>query len=220
MLLISLMLHAAVLLLVQPRPAAVSDAVTVINARIAPLNRAAIPHTPAPQTPVPPHKPVVEPPRTEPANKPPADEVHSPPARPQPVVVDTTPTAPVRVPDAGQAQTPAPALPLPSVPVMVDTHWYEAKQLDVQPKAASPINPVYPPEAQRRNQQGSVKLRLKIDESGQVQDVEVIEGQPPGVFDQSALDAFKHGRFVPAVKDGRPVRALITIQVRYELDGF
>jgi protein TonB len=109
---------------------------------------------------------------------------------------------------------------LPSVPVMIDTNWYEARQLDVQPRASQPINPAYPSDAQRRGQQGTVKLKLKVDEFGAVRDVEVEGGNPPGVFDDSALAAFKNAHFEPARKEGQPVRALIYIRVRYELGDF
>ncbi len=101
---------------------------------------------------------------------------------------------------------------------MLDTTWYEARQLDISPRAAQPINPVYPLEAARRGIEGTVKLLLRVDEYGVVQDVQVMEGEPPGIFDQSAVEAFRTGKFLPARKDGRPVRAQIYIRVRYELD--
>lgn len=108
---------------------------------------------------------------------------------------------------------------LPSIPVMVDDTWYEAKQLDVQPKLAVPFENVvvYPLEAVRRGQEGSVKLKLKVDEFGVVQDVSIIESNPPGVFDDAVLAAVKKEHFIPAVKDGRPVRSLIYSRIDFKL---
>jgi protein TonB len=225
MLLLSLSLHAAVVMLVQPRSSPVLRDSVVISAR---LVANPVPSPPPASVQV---EPVIQPP---PVPKPPEPVklALSPQLAPSPVTapannaspqpaVDTKPAATTPDPKdvvARPATSTSPALP--SVPVMVDTHWYEARQLDVQPKASQPINPPYPPEAQRRNQQGTVKLKLKVDEFGVVQDVEVEEGSPPGVFDDSALAAFKKAHFEPARKDGQPVRALIYIRVRYELDGF
>ena len=236
---LSLGLHVAVVMIVQPRPHLPQPEITVISARL--LERTqdqaeaeVLPPSPvtpveasdivepvpmAPPEPVPvpvvETKPVVPPPVPRPAPKPepaPPQPVAAP--KPEPAV--PPPETPVeRKPPSTPPATEAPALP--SIPVMVDAHWYEAKQLDAQPKAAAKIVPLYPPAASRNGIEGTVKLKLRIDEFGVVREVEVEEGDPPGVFDESALDAFGKGRFKPAIKDGRPVRALIYIRVRYEL---
>lgn len=205
MLLLSLSLHAAVIMIVQPRPYPAAPDVVVLSARLADAvaEPAQVP-LPEPAEPV---QPVVEP-------APAAEEKPAPPqpvaaASPEPVV----PTATVPLPRAEPADAPD----LPSVAVMVDSTWYEARQLDAQPRAMARIEPAYPEAARRQGIEGTVKLRLRIDEFGVVREVEVEEGEPPGVFDASALEAFSQGRFVPARKDGRPVRALIYIRVRYEL---
>jgi len=122
------------------------------------------------------------------------------------------PTAP------NPAPQPISALPAVNVPLLVDPTYYTAKQLDVQPRALAAINPVYPPDAVARGTAGWVVLKLKLDEGGSVQDVEVSDASPPGIFDQSALDAFRNAHFAPAQKDGRAVKSLVQIKVRYELD--
>lgn len=220
MLLLSLCLHAAVLMLIQPQPFPKVANTVVINARLV----AAAPATPSPRPaepaakPAPPSK-MVEPPAVS-AKPAPAPAL---PRTPVPVVTQASEPAPAAKPApqpvAEAPPAPAPETKLPSVPVMVDTHWYQARQLDVQPRASHPINPVYPPAAIRMNRQGKVKLKLRIDESGAVRDVEVEESSSPGVFDESALEAFKRGHFEPAIRNGRPVRAEIEISVSYELNG-
>lgn len=217
MLLLSLSLHAAVVMLVQPRSFPAMDATVVISARLVEETAEA----PRPETPPPP--PPVLPP-LDPAVVTPPAPAPIPPVLPEPAATrpveprppESKPVEP-RVPDTPRASEP-PSSGLPSIPVMIDTTWYEAKQLDVSPKAARPINPVYPPEASRRGIEGTVKLMLRVDEYGVVKDVEVLEGEPPGMFDQSALDAFRAATFLPARRDRRPVRAQIYIRVRYEMD--
>jgi protein TonB len=101
---------------------------------------------------------------------------------------------------------------------MLDTTWYEVRQLDVQPRALGSVQPVYPGVARRRGVEGSVKLMLKIDEFGVVQEAAVEEGDPPGVFDAAALEAFRQARFAPAKKNQRPVRALVYVRVVFRLE--
>jgi protein TonB len=101
---------------------------------------------------------------------------------------------------------------------MVDTTWYGARQLDVQPRTLKPVQPAYPPQARRRGLEGTVKLQLRIDEYGVVQEAAVEEGDPPGVFDAAALDAFRTARFLPAQKNQRPVRALVHVRVVFKLE--
>lgn len=204
MLMLSLGLHLAVIMVVQPRSFPPTAEVVVISARL--LDKAVEPAA----EPAPVRQP--EPPELSPvpasANSP------EPVAEAEPAPPPTAEPAPTAV----ARPQPTPAADLPSLPVMVDSNWYEARQLDVQPKAVAKIEPTYPPEARRQGIEGSVKLKLRIDEFGVVREAEVEEGDPPGLFDESALGAFRQGRFLPARKDGRPVRALITIRVRYELN--
>lgn len=93
-----------------------------------------------------------------------------------------------------------------SVPALSATRWYGAREVDLHPKALQRLKPPYPEAARRRGQEGSVKIRFRIDEFGQVQEVEVVESSPPGVFDAAALETLRKVRFEPARKAGRPVR--------------
>lgn len=223
MLLLSLSLHAAVIMLVQPRRWPASPEPTVINVRLE-AGKPAAPVATVRQEVEPVQLPKPEtPPLQQPQPLPPVKQDKAPPApvvqpSPEPETVKASKPVPEQPQPPTQIQTEASQSPaLPSIPVMVDTTWYESRQLDAQPKASQPVNPVYPPEAMRRDQDGSVKLKLKVDEYGTVRDVSVVEGDPPGVFDESALAAFKQAHFIPARKNGMPVRALIYIRVRYEL---
>ena len=52
---------------------------------------------------------------------------------------------------------------------------------------------------------GHVVVRYTITKEGRVRDAEVIESDPPGVFDRSALSAVRRYRFEPVTEDGEPV---------------
>ena len=110
------------------------------------------------------------------------------------------------------------AAPLPALPLGVDDTWYQARQVDVQTRVIGRIAPAYPDAARRRSQEGTLRAMLKIDDLGRVQSVEVVEAQPPGVFEEAALEALRQARFRPAMKDGRPVRFQATLRVDFKLE--
>jgi periplasmic protein TonB len=224
MFLLSLALHVALIMIVQPQRYLDVEEVHVISARLMePTEQQAeeevLPPPPTAEDPEPVSSPLAP---TLPVEPTPVSKEAVPVPELQkasePAIVSPTPP-PVtesRPPEPSPRKNTGPDLP--SVPVMIDTTWYEAKQLDVQPKATAAITPRYPPDAARRSVEGTVKLSLRVDEYGVVREVAVVEGDPPGVFDESALEAFRKARFNPARKEGHPVRAQILIRVRYELD--
>jgi len=223
---ISLGLHAAVIALVQVSPpAGVNAEEPVIDVRL--VSPPAAP--PAVETPPPPpvaRKPDVAPvarlvPRAEPEALPvakpvaqPAEPpaVEEPPAEPQP----TAPAVPAAVAAPSGSPVPAPAQTLTS---SVDLTYYSARDLDVQPHALQAIRPDYPSAADRQRLSGKLRLQLKLEADGRVVDVDVVSATPPGVFEDSAIKAFREARFAPAQKNGRPVRALVLIEVLYDWEG-
>ncbi|HMA11725.1 MAG TPA: energy transducer TonB [Steroidobacteraceae bacterium] len=223
---ISLGLHAALIALVQVAPpAAVNLGEPAIEARLVPAHAA----PPAVETP-----PVTEPETPDDT----ADETPAPPLVPseqteampavEPVVGPPAQPAP---PAAASQTTDSPAEPLPpsapattSAPVAaitsaVDLTYYSARDLDVQPRALREIEPDYPYDADRQRQSGKVRLQLKLEADGRISDIDVVSAAPPGVFDESAIRAFRDARFAPAQKNGRPVRARVVIEVLYDWEG-
>ncbi|NWG02563.1 MAG: energy transducer TonB [Syntrophaceae bacterium] len=77
--------------------------------------------------------------------------------------------------------------------------------------------PVYPMMARKLGREGKVVLKLTIDETGNLLDVEVMERAGYG-FTEAAVEAVKKSTFLPAKKDGKPIasRALLPIKFRLE----
>lgn len=73
--------------------------------------------------------------------------------------------------------------------------------------------PVYPLLAQRLGKEGKVVLRLKIDEKGNLQHIEVLEPSGFG-FTEAALEAVRKSSFAPAHRMGSriPSKALLSIR--------
>lgn len=230
---ISLGFHAALLALVQVAPpASLSLGDPVIEARLV--------STPAvlPAVEAAPTAPVVEmptdpPPETLPLLAPSeaadavpvAEPLAPPPAEPPAAIAPAAEPTPAAEPAPAASLSP-PAAAAPAVPAAaatittaVDLTYYGARDVDVPPRALREIVPDYPEVADRQRLSGTVRLQLKLEADGRIGAIEVVSASPPGVFDESAIKAFGNARFAPAQKNGRPVRALVLIEVVYDWEG-
>ena len=63
---------------------------------------------------------------------------------------------------------------------------------------------------------GVCLVRLIVDAAGMPQNVHVIVSLEPGL-DQNAIEAVKHYRFKPAMKDGHPVAVQVQVEVNFQL---
>lgn len=230
---ISLGLHAALIALVQVvPPVSLSQGEPAIEARLvsAPIAPPAVDTPPAAEIPpVPavevPEKPPKAVPLLAPSETPEALPVAAPPAptpvesAPEPPAAEAPPAAPVDPRPAPVAAPPAAPVPVATITSSVDLTFYTARDLDVQPRALREIVPDYPADADRRRLSGKVRLQLKLEADGRVSDIGIVSASPPGVFDESALKAFRAARFAPAQKGGHPVRALVVIEVVYDWEG-
>jgi len=116
-----------------------------------------------------------------------------------------------------QAAAPAPGQSRESKPAAQPTErYYLARELDVRPAPREPIEPVYPNDAYLKDIPGRVVVRLFISESGKVEKVLILHAEPPGYFEGAVQQAFRAARFTPAMKHGRPVKAQVVLEVRYD----
>ncbi len=217
-------LHLGLMLLIQPARWTGPNEV-VLQARIAAATTPPAARAPAVT------EAKTEQPTTPEARLPPPTERASTPAPipappvPPPTEAVTHTDAPAPTAQAGEVKTAepgsaavGPATGLPEIPVMLDNLWYTAREVDRRPELLIPVLPVYPEEARRRGIQGSVVIEVHIDESGRVREIEVLEANPPGVFDAVVLEVYGQARYSPAILNGRPVRYIGKYRVLFELD--
>jgi len=68
---------------------------------------------------------------------------------------------------------------------------------------------------------GMVELKMKIDATGNLQEINVALEKPPLIgFGDAALADFKNAKFIPAFRDGKPVACEVTLPVFYKAAGF
>lgn len=120
-------------------------------------------------------------------------------------------------PDAApQREAPAPMPPQPPLALVVPNRYFLSAEVDqkAEPIAVAPL--IYPEDAYLRRIPGSVTLRVYLNETGAIDGVDILAADPPGMFDQAALDAVLATRFRPALLLARPVKNVKTIEIRFD----
>ena len=100
---------------------------------------------------------------------------------------------------------------------------YANKGVDEIPQPVGGISAImknvkYPDEAKKEGIQGKVFIQATVDASGEIVDIKVIKSASP-LLDEAALSAIKNTKFKPATKNGKPVKAEVTIPVMFKLDN-
>lgn len=67
------------------------------------------------------------------------------------------------------------------------------------------VQPTYPTRAAQRGIEGWAQVRFVVTAAGGVRDVEVVDAEPPGIFNSAAVRAAERFRFQPRVVNGEPV---------------
>jgi protein TonB len=84
------------------------------------------------------------------------------------------------------------------------------------PRFQTKALPKYPRLARELGKEGTVLLRLTIDERGRLMNVEVVKPAGSG-FDEEAVQAVKSSTFSPAKKGGKPVMCRAHLPIRFVL---
>lgn len=92
-----------------------------------------------------------------------------------------------------------------------------ADLVDVPPKAISQGAFRYPPSAKKNGVRGYVVLSILVSERGTVDQVQVLESSPSGVFDAAALQGIRAWQFEPAKYQGDVVRVWAKQRIRFDL---
>lgn len=116
-------------------------------------------------------------------------------------------------PDTGTIKTnPGIEFPIPKVKTT-----FTRLQVDQQPVVTRMVRPIYPFSAKSSGIEGRVILRFIVDEEGLVQEPVVLEAEPGGVFEKSALAAIVRYKFRPAKIGNRPVKCLVRMPIGFTI---
>ncbi|UAX00109.1 energy transducer TonB [Halopseudomonas nanhaiensis] len=133
------------------------------------------------------------------------DNLVAAPSEPQPPA-EPAPSSAAPAPAEAPAEAPAPAdMGEPGV------------EEDVTPLVDIPPN--YPQRASAAGIEGKVILRFTITAEGRVDNLQVTEAEPPGVFDREARRAAARWRFTPRRENGQAVPREATKTLYFRLQG-
>jgi protein TonB len=83
---------------------------------------------------------------------------------------------------------------------------------------ASPIRPRYPPESARAREEGTVLLRVLVDEAGAPQQVDIARSSGHARLDNAAREAVSRARFRPVLRNGVAIPVWGTVPIAFRLD--
>jgi protein TonB len=152
-------------------------------------------------------------------------------ATPEPVVEEPEPvkTPPVTEPDIfvpepiAQIEVPVetPVIVAPVAPPAASsaiTSSGSGPVLTTTLKVTRRVEPMYPPASRRLDEEGTVQLRVHVDERGRARDVELLKSSGFDRLDAAAIAAVRRWQFSPAMQDSRAVPAWTQVNVLFRLD--
>lgn len=135
-----------------------------------------------------------------------------------------TAAAPATAPPSSDAW-PA-ATPQPPEPGTADVWWMKLNEIwyggvrvdydEQQRRILRPVaQPAYPEVAREAGIEGTVEMRVTIDEQGKVVDIRLLSGEP--ALAQAAVDAVRQWRYRPYFVDHKAVKIVTVIRLEFKL---
>lgn len=78
--------------------------------------------------------------------------------------------------------------------------------------------PNYPRRAVKKKLDGEVTVAFTVNEAGRTEDIEVVDADPPNVFNREAIRAVRKWTFKPAISNGSPQRERVRQTIQFDLD--
>ena len=221
-----LAVHAAVLYglwqhQLAPRP---QEAMTLfVNFIAPPIPEKKVEPLPMPEksVPVPDPKPPVAV-ATAPVVAPSVEVTPSPPPEPAPAI-ETRAVPDIPAEPATPVVQAMPAAPPPAPPMPVTQHAAASGPValpgELSVVCPQRTQPLYPILSRRMNEEGTVVLRVELDETGAVVAAQVKSSSGYPRLDEAALAAVRHWRCQPAMRQGQPVRSVALQPFKFVLQG-
>lgn len=93
-----------------------------------------------------------------------------------------------------------------------------ARRVAIPPQLTYQPKPKYPPQAEKREIQGLVRVRVLVSTNGTVARHEILEAEPLGAFEKSISDVLPLWRYTPALDEtGKPVEFWTEYTYRFKL---
>jgi protein TonB len=93
----------------------------------------------------------------------------------------------------------------------------EGPAYDERPRVLKRVEPEYPRLAKMAGVEGMVVLSMVVDETGKLEDVQVIKSLGNAGCDEAAVKAVRQWVFAPATRQGKPIAARVTLPILFNL---
>jgi len=84
-------------------------------------------------------------------------------------------------------------------------------------KTSNRVEPSYPPASRRAGEEGTVRLKVLVDEKGRPKDVAVATSSGFARLDEAAMQAVRKWRFVAATDGANPITAWTQVAITFRL---
>jgi protein TonB len=130
-----------------------------------------------------------------------------------------TESVPIEVPMVPVIEEDVPVAPVDTTPIT-------AVAVQTPPAAGAPaqqlqakqrVEPTYPAEARRNGEEGTVRLKVLVDERGRPSDVQIAQGSGFSRLDQAAIEAVRRWRFQAATDGSRAISAWTQVAISFKL---
>ncbi len=97
--------------------------------------------------------------------------------------------------------------------------FYAQGEVDQMPMTIFKMKPVYPYRAKWLHINGKVDVKFLVNKNGYVSDIKILKSTPPGIFDDSVLNALPSWKFSPGKVHGHAVSTWIVTTIEFKLEG-
>lgn len=152
-------------------------------------------------------------------------------AEPMQTVIIDTPQTTVEKPPTPKVELAEPQLdvPIPETPIEVPVEEPPVvTSTDVAPTESVPdaelavrrrVEPAYPPASRRVGEEGTVTVRVLVDERGRAGEVRLAKSSGYSRLDEAAIAAIRKWTFAPAMRGAQSVPAWTTVRVTFQLNS-
>jgi len=134
----------------------------------------------------------------------------------EPALVRAAPSAPV-VTEPAEQGAPVPAVSAPAPAALREIERQAAPEGESRPpRVVRQVVPSYPPMARSQGVKGTVVVQVTVGLDGSVEGVEVVKTPSP-LLNQAAQEAARKMKFEPALSNGEPVRARLSVPFNFGL---
>ncbi len=106
----------------------------------------------------------------------------------------------------------------PAFKAELSSFAFKIQEVDTPPSPLFKIKPHYPLKAKHQKTEGALLMQFTVNPKGETQDIQIMEADPPGLFNASASEAIRQWKFNPGYKDGKPVSVRVSLPLKYHLE--